>query len=75
MCIGLPCKVLRVEGQLALVELGGVQKSVITDLVEGVKPGDWVLVHAGFAISIIDESQARETLRLIDEYEQDNAIH
>jgi hydrogenase expression/formation protein HypC len=75
MCIGLPCKVLRVEGQLALVELGGVQKSVITDLVEGLKPGDWVLVHAGFAISIIDEEQARETLKLIDEFEENNAIH
>ncbi len=70
MCLGVPAKVLdiRREGMLkiATVLMGGVRKEVILGLAEDdtVKPGDYVTVHAGVAISRIDEKELEETLKL-----------
>ncbi len=70
MCLGVPAKVLdiRREGMLkiASVLMGGVRKEVILGLAEDdtVKPGDYVMVHAGVAISRIDENELEETLKL-----------
>ncbi len=70
MCLGVPAKVLNIrrEGMLkiATVLMGGVRKEVILGLAEDdtVKPGDYVMVHAGVAISRIDEKELEETLRL-----------
>jgi hydrogenase expression/formation protein HypC len=47
------------------VDFGGVERNVQVQLVPGVRPGNWVLTHAGFAIQLIDEAAARETLDLL----------
>lgn len=62
--------------RLALVEVAGVRRKVNVGLLEdGVRVGDWVLIHVGFALSKVDEAEARATLRLLQEmgdaYEQE----
>ncbi len=68
MCLAVPVRVVAIEedgwGQ---VEVSGVQRRVSLRLVPEVGPGDYVLLHAGYAIARVDEEEARETLRLIEE--------
>jgi hydrogenase expression/formation protein HypC len=67
MCLGVPGKVVSIEGAEALVDFFGVRRRVRLDIVdEPVKPGDYVLNHVGFAIRRIPEEEARETLELFD---------
>lgn len=66
MCLAVPGKVVKVEGNQAEVDFGGVLRKVNISLVEST-PGDWVVVHAGFAIEKMDEKEARETLKLWQE--------
>lgn len=67
MCLAVPTKILEVEGQQAEAEIGGVRRRISVVLTPEVRPGDYVLVHAGFAISILDEDEARESLDLFKE--------
>jgi hydrogenase expression/formation protein HypC len=68
MCLGIPGRVDKIEGQNATVEFGGAARTVSLELVpEEVRVGDYVLVHAGFALERIDEDEARETLQLLKE--------
>jgi hydrogenase expression/formation protein HypC len=68
MCLGIPGQVLaREEEGLAKVDFGGVRRSVSIAFTPDVQPGDWVLVHVGFALAELDEHEARETLRLLGE--------
>jgi len=70
MCLAIPMRVIEVKGEEALVEIGGVKKKVIINLVEDVKTGDYLIVHAGFAIQKLDEKEALETLKLLKEMEE-----
>ena len=70
MCLGVPAKVISIEGQKALVELGGLASEAHTALVPDLKVGDYVLLHAGFAIQTLDEAAAREPLELLAELSQ-----
>jgi hydrogenase expression/formation protein HypC len=64
MCLAIPAKVMDLQGDKANVDFGlGVLREVNVSLVEA-KVGDYVLVHAGYAIQIIDEEDAKETLSL-----------
>ena len=65
MCLAVPGEVLDVDGGMATVDMAGVRRRVCVDLLDGVLPGDYVLVHVGFALQIIDEQEARETLELL----------
>ncbi len=65
MCLAVPAKVLSIEGETALVELGGLTRQAHTMLVPQLQVGDYVLLHAGFAIQTLDEAAARETLELL----------
>jgi hydrogenase expression/formation protein HypC len=72
MCLGIPGRIVDVpdrQAGLATVDISGVRRSVSVALVDGpaapIEPGDWVLVHVGFALSRIDEAQAHETLELL----------
>ena len=65
MCLAVPAKVVRIEGENALVELGGLTRQAHTMLVPHLKVGDYVLLHAGFAIQTLDEAEAKETLELL----------
>ena len=65
MCLAIPVKVLRIDGSLAEVELGGNIMAADVSLLEEVKVGDYVIMHAGIAIEKYDEEEAEKTLDLI----------
>ena len=70
MCLAVPAKVVSISGQIAQVELGGLTRQANIMLVPGLRLGDFVLLHAGFAIQTLDEVDARETLELLAEIAQ-----
>lgn len=70
MCWAVPTKVIEVDGQVGKVEIGGAVREVGLCLLEAPQPGDYVLIHAGFAIQKVDEAEARETLALFEELRQ-----
>lgn len=65
MCLAIPVKVVKVKGNLAEVDMSGVKRQADIRFLEQIKPGDYILLHAGFAIEKIDEKEARETLKLL----------
>lgn len=65
MCLGIPMKVVEIEGTEALAEAGGIRKKIRLDLLEGVVLGDYVLIHTGYAIEKLHPDEALETLDLI----------
>ena len=67
MCLAVPMQLLEVEGEHGLVEMGGIRRKVNLSFVEDAQPGDYVVVHTGFAITRMDEAEAAETLRLLRE--------
>jgi hydrogenase expression/formation protein HypC len=67
MCLAVPVKVLRIDAQEAMVELGGLARQASIMLVPDIQVGDYVLLHAGFVIQKLDEREAEETLRLFAE--------
>lgn len=68
VCVALPLKVNEVDGNWAIVEVSGGKIRVRSDLVS-VKPGDYVLVHAGFIIEKLEPEEARKTLDMFREIE------
>jgi hydrogenase expression/formation protein HypC len=66
MCLAIPGKIVSIKGDIAVVDFGGVQRETNVSLVEA-RMGDYVVVHAGFAIQTVDEEDARETLKLWEE--------
>jgi len=80
MCIAVPGQIKSISGENPIelrgtVDFGGVEREVMLSFVPETKIGDWVLVHAGFAITIIDEDSARQTLEdfdsMLDESDDD----
>ena len=72
MCLGVPGKVVRLESSsigmaMGIVSFGGIQKEVCLAYTPDVAPGDYVLVHVGFAISKLDEEHARDVFRTLRE--------
>ncbi len=67
MCLAVPGKIVEVKGNMALVDIEGVVREANISLLPGVKAGDYVIVHAGFAMEKYDEEDAKETLRLLRE--------
>lgn len=66
MCLAVPMQVMEIKGDgMARVQAMGAERDAAIDLVPDVKVGDYVLVHAGFAIEVVDEQYAAETLELI----------
>ncbi len=70
MCLGIPGQILEIvddTNSIAKVDVSGVKRNVSVALVrpEGIGPGDWVLIHVGFAMSKIDENEARETMQTL----------
>jgi len=72
MCLSIPAKVLSVDGNMARASVGGAIVDTSLHLVENVVPGDYVLIHTGFALQKISEEEALETIRLIEELGQEN---
>lgn len=83
MCLAVPARVVSIEGQEAEVDLSGVRRRISVVLTPEVRVGAYVVIHTGFAINVLDEQEAEETLKLfreLDEFtakmrtEQDRAI-
>ena len=65
MCLAIPAKVVELRaGDQAIIDLGGVRKDVSLALVEEVAPGDYVIVHVGYALQKVDPGEAERTLAL-----------
>ncbi len=67
MCLAIPARVKSIKGVEAEVEIGGVSRKASIMLTPEAKVGDYVLLHTGYAINVIDEEEAEETLKLFEE--------
>lgn len=67
MCLGIPMKILRIDGDRAVVSAGRVERRINIGFLTNSKIGDYVIVHAGFAIERIDPVRAEETLKMLEE--------
>ena len=70
MCLAIPGEIVELlddRPELATVDVQGVRRAVNIGLLDDVRPGQWVLIHVGFAMSRIDEAEAHETLRVLEE--------
>ena len=65
MCYAIPAKVISVDGEFAIVDYGGVSKTINLSLVDDIIPGSYVLIHAGFAIEKLDRKSAVDALKAI----------
>ena len=75
MCLGIPAKVIQIdESDLGKVDYLGTRGMTNFALLENVKVGDWVIVHAGFAISKLNEEEARETFSILKEMAENEAL-
>jgi hydrogenase expression/formation protein HypC len=67
MCLAIPAKIKSIDGFMAEVDFGGVSRRISLRLTPEAKVGDYVIVHTGYAINTLDEKEAMETLRLLEE--------
>ena len=67
MCLAIPMKIKEISKEFAQAESGKFLRTVNIQMLPAVKVGDYVLVHAGFAIEKLDPKRAKETLRMLDE--------
>lgn len=70
MCLAVPIRVESIDGTTAKVELSGVSRRISLILTPEARVGDYVLVHTGFAIGVLDEEEAQQTLALLAELEE-----
>jgi hydrogenase expression/formation protein HypC len=67
MCLAIPAKIIKLENDMGTVDMEGVQREVSMLLLQEAKLGDYVIVHAGFAIHQVDEDEAKESLKVLYE--------
>ena len=67
MCLAIPALIKSINGYLAEVDIAGVSRQVSIQLTPEVNVGDYILLHTGYAINVIDEGEARKTLKLLKE--------
>ena len=67
MCLAIPAKLIRIDEQMGTVDMDGTQRDVSLLLLQDAKIGDYLIVHAGFAIHRVDEAEALESLQLLRE--------
>jgi hydrogenase expression/formation protein HypC len=72
MCLSIPAKISKIDGDMATVNVGGATYQASLMMIDDVAVGDYILLHTGFAIQKISEEEAEETLRLFDEFEELN---
>jgi len=70
MCLAVPMRIDSIDGTQARVDMGGVRRDVSLVLTPEAREGDYVLIHTGFAISVLNEAEAQETLALFAELEE-----
>jgi len=67
MCLAIPAKIIKIDDNMGTIDMEGTQREVSLLLLEDAKIGDYVIVHAGFAIHKIDEAEAKESLKVLRE--------
>jgi hydrogenase expression/formation protein HypC len=67
MCLAIPMKLIKIEEKKGIVELSGIKKEISLDLLKEVEIGDYLIIHAGFAIEKLNEEEAKKTLSLWEE--------
>ena len=67
MCLAIPCKIIEINNSMAVIDVAGVKGEASLLLIEDPKIGEYVIVHAGFAIQKIDEKEAMESLKILHE--------
>ena len=67
MCLAVPMKLISIAGNKGTVELSGVKKEISLNLIRDAKIGDYLIIHAGFAIEKLDEEEAKKTLAIWEE--------
>ena len=75
MCLAVPVKIVTIDGDEAETEVAGVRRRVSIALTPEAKLGDYVLLHTGYAIGVIDEAEAEETLKLLEEIASLSEVH
>ena len=70
MCLAIPGQVVDVRDSTATIDMMGVRRDISLSLTPSAQIGDWVLVHAGFAIEVIDAEQAEETIEIVRELDE-----
>ena len=75
MCLAIPVKIVSTEGDEAEAEIGGVRRRVSIAFTPEAKVGDYVLLHTGYAIGVVDEAEAQETLKLLEEIASLSEVH
>jgi hydrogenase expression/formation protein HypC len=74
MCLAIPALVKKIDGNTGQVDMGGIEAAISLLLTPRVRVGEYVMVHAGFAIGVIPGDEAVETLRLLNELAADNEM-
>jgi len=72
MCLSIPAKVEKIDGEMATVSVGGTRYEASLQMLDDVKVGDYILMHTGFAIQKVSEDDALETLKVFEEFEELN---
>ncbi len=67
MCLAIPVLIKSIEDKEAEVEIGGISRRISLELTPEARVGDYAIVHTGYAINILDQEEAKETLRLLEE--------
>ena len=75
MCLAIPVRIVSIDGEEAETEIAGVRRRVSIALTPEAKVGDYVLLHTGYAIGVIDEAEAEETLKLLEEIASLSEVH
>ena len=82
MCLAIPAKIVSIDGTTAEADIGGLKRKISVWLTPDVKVDDYVLLHTGYAINVIDDEEAQETLKLLAEMSEliqdeiiENEIH
>jgi len=75
MCLAIPVRIVSIDGAEAETEIAGVRRRVSIALTPEAKLGDYVLLHTGYAIGVIDEAEAEETLKLLEEIASLSEVH
>jgi hydrogenase expression/formation protein HypC len=70
MCLAVPARIESIDGEKAVVSLAGARSEAVIALTPQVEVGDYVLIHAGYAITVLDEADARETFAILREMSQ-----
>lgn len=71
MCLGIPGKIISIYEnhgtKMAKIDFGGVSREACIEVIPEAKPGDWTIIHAGFALNLLSEAEAQETLDVLQE--------